>query len=88
LLSDAVRRAAAEGALIVAVVGNDGCACLHVPGALPTVLAVGAMDRTGRPIPSSNWGEAYRTNGGCSALYNLCNGGCPSFGGSGGVLIG
>ena len=63
LLTDAVHRAAAEGALIVAAVGNDGCECLHVPGALPSVLAVGAMDGTGRPIPLSNWGEAYRANG-------------------------
>lgn len=52
-----------EDVLIVAAAGNDGCDCLHVPGALPSVLAVGAMDAAGRPLPFSNWGEAYREQG-------------------------
>lgn len=30
--------------LLVAAAGNDGCDCLHVPAALPAVLAVGATD--------------------------------------------
>jgi cyanobactin maturation PatA/PatG family protease len=49
--------------LVVAATGNDGCDCLHVPAAVPSVLAVGAMDRAGRPVESSNFGEAYRSNG-------------------------
>ena len=49
--------------LVVAATGNDGCDCVHVPAAVPSVLAVGAMDRAGTPIPSSNFGEAYRRNG-------------------------
>lgn len=49
--------------LIIAAAGNDGCACLHVPAALPAVLAVGAMDEQGKPIDFSNWGESYQTQG-------------------------
>ena len=52
-----------EDVLIVAAAGNDGCDCLHVPGAHPSVLAVGAMDAEGSPLPFSNWGEAYRDHG-------------------------
>jgi cyanobactin maturation PatA/PatG family protease len=47
----------------VAAAGNDGCDCLHVPAALPTVLAVGAMDDEGRPLDFSNWGENYQIQG-------------------------
>lgn len=50
-------------ALIVAAAGNDGCDCLHLPGALPSVLTVGAMNSQGEPLPFSNWGEAYRHHG-------------------------
>ncbi|MEE8586041.1 MAG: PatA/PatG family cyanobactin maturation protease [Acidobacteriota bacterium] len=63
LLANAVRLCAAEGVLIVAAAGNDGCPCLHVPAALPSVLAVGAMDANGAPLGFSNWGEAYRGQG-------------------------
>jgi hypothetical protein len=62
-LSDAVRASAAAGVLIVAAVGNDGCDCLHVPAALPCVLAVGAMRWDGSPLPGSNWGLAYGKQG-------------------------
>lgn len=41
-----------KNVLIVAAAGNDGCACLHVPAALPAVLAVGAMDDQGSPLNS------------------------------------
>ena len=44
LLADAVRKCAELGILIVAAAGNQGCACLHVPGALPAVITVGAMN--------------------------------------------
>jgi cyanobactin maturation PatA/PatG family protease len=63
ILVNAVARAIRRGALIVAAAGNDGCECAHVPAALPGVLAVGAMDELGRPVESSNWGEAYRSAG-------------------------
>ena len=52
-----------KNVLIVAAAGNDGCACLHVPAALPAVLAVGAMDDRGEPIAFSNWGETYQKQG-------------------------
>ena len=47
----------------VAAAGNNGCDCLHVPAALPAVLAVGAMDAHGHPLEFSNWGKAYQTQG-------------------------
>jgi cyanobactin maturation PatA/PatG family protease len=49
--------------LLVAAAGNDGCECLHVPAALPTVLAAGAMGENGQPLDYSNWGENYQTQG-------------------------
>jgi serine/threonine protein kinase len=55
-LAEAVRYCAAQGALIVAAAGNEGCECLYVPAALPAVLAVGAMGADGRPLNFSNWG--------------------------------
>jgi cyanobactin maturation PatA/PatG family protease len=63
LLADAVRACARQGALIVAAAGNQGCDCLHIPGALPSVLAVGAMDAHGKPLPFSNWGGIYKSQG-------------------------
>ena len=49
--------------LIVAAAGNDRCACLHLPAALPSVLAVGAMDDDGYPLEFSNWGAGYGATG-------------------------
>src|SRR5262249_5552405 len=63
ILADAVRTCARSGVLIVAAVGNQGRRCLHLPGALPSVLAVGAMDARGEPSPFSNWGGAYQSQG-------------------------
>jgi hypothetical protein len=63
ILRDAVDYAASEGVLIVAAVGNDGCECLHVPSALESVLAVGAIDRNSQPLSFSNWGARYSKNG-------------------------
>ena len=62
-LSEAVRQCASAGVLILAAVGNDGCDCLHVPAALPCVLAVGASQWDGSPLPGSNWGSIYATQG-------------------------
>lgn len=62
-LSRSVQACHDDGILIVAAAGNDGCACLHVPGALPTVFPIGAMDREGKPLQSSNWGEEYGHTG-------------------------
>jgi cyanobactin maturation PatA/PatG family protease len=63
ILADAVQNCAANDVLIVAAAGNEGCECLHVPGALPSVLAVGAMDAQGVPLEFSNWGKHYQMQG-------------------------
>jgi hypothetical protein len=63
LLADVVRHCARAGVLIVAAAGNDGCECLHVPAALESVLAVGALDAVGEPLAFSNWGGPYQTQG-------------------------
>ncbi len=62
-LSDAIRDAHENGVLIIAAAGNNGCECLHVPAAMPSVLAVGAMDEAGNPLQFSNWGQQYQTQG-------------------------
>uniref|UniRef100_B8HTX7 Peptidase S8 and S53 subtilisin kexin sedolisin n=1 Tax=Cyanothece sp. (strain PCC 7425 / ATCC 29141) TaxID=395961 RepID=B8HTX7_CYAP4 len=62
-LERSVKLCQEKNVLIVAAAGNDGCACLHVPAALPAVLAVGAMDSQGRPMDFSNWGETYQEQG-------------------------
>jgi cyanobactin maturation PatA/PatG family protease len=62
-LESAVQLCNDNNVLIVAAAGNDGCNCLHVPAALPAVLAVGAMDELGRPLNFSNWGETYNNQG-------------------------
>jgi hypothetical protein len=63
ILANALRLCEANNVLVVAAVGNDGCACLQVPAACPSVLAVGAATAEGEPLESSNWGDAYRANG-------------------------
>lgn len=63
LLAETVRDCATKGILIVSAAGNQGCECLHVPGALPSVLVVGAMDANGTPLDFSNWGKQYQEQG-------------------------
>jgi len=63
MLERALRLCEDNNVLVVAAVGNDGCPCLHVPAAVPTVLGVGALGADGKPLGISNWGEAYRSNG-------------------------
>ena len=48
------------GVLIVAAAGNDGCDCLHIPAAHPSILAVGAATVAGQPLDWSNWGKQYQ----------------------------
>lgn len=62
-LENAVNLCKDKNVLLVAAAGNDGCDCLHVPAALPTALAVGAMDTRGKPLDFSNWGQAYQNQG-------------------------
>lgn len=63
ILAQAIDSCIKQNVLIVAAAGNDGCECLHIPAAVASVLAVGAMDEQGRPLPSSNYGSAYRNQG-------------------------
>jgi cyanobactin maturation PatA/PatG family protease len=63
MLTDAVSRCIRRGILVVAAAGNDGCECVHIPAAVPGVLAVGAMDARGEPLEMSNWGRVYRSEG-------------------------
>lgn len=59
-LQAAIARCEEKGVLVVAAAGNDSCACAAIPALLSAVLAVGATDVTGAPLPFSNWGAAYR----------------------------
>ena len=63
LLAKVVSDCAARGVLVVAAAGNEGCDCLSIPAALPSVLAVGAMNNQGLPLEFSNWGKNYQTQG-------------------------
>ncbi|HAJ62611.1 MAG TPA: peptidase S8, partial [Cyanobacteria bacterium UBA8543] len=63
LLANAVQYCGDRNILIVAAAGNEGCDCLHIAGALPSVLAVGAMNAEGIPLDFSNWGDRYQTQG-------------------------
>ena len=62
-LERAIEMCSQRNILVVAAAGNDGCECLHVPAALPAVLAVGAVDARGHPLDFSNWGETYQNQG-------------------------
>ncbi|MDJ0571217.1 MAG: S8 family serine peptidase [Pleurocapsa sp. MO_192.B19] len=46
-----------KGVTIVAASGNDGTEQLYYPGALPYVIAVGAVDETGKMAHFSTYGE-------------------------------
>ena len=72
VLADAIRHCVRHGILIVAAAGNEGCNCLHIPAAVPGVLAVGAMASDGHPLPSSNWGNHYRRTGLLAPGVSLC----------------
>jgi cyanobactin maturation PatA/PatG family protease len=63
MLERALRLCKESNVLVVAAAGNDGCECLHVPAAIPSALAVGALGDNGEPLGINNWGEAYRANG-------------------------
>jgi cyclic patellamide precursor peptide PatG/subtilase family protein len=63
LLEEVLDRCDNQDVLIVAAAGNDGCECLHVPAAHPSILAVGAANAAGEPLTSSNWGAQYQGHG-------------------------
>lgn len=62
-LAESLDLCARQGVMVIAAAGNDGCACLHVPAATATVLAVGAMGADAEPMEISNWGEQYQGHG-------------------------
>ncbi len=62
-LEQVVRRCEQQNVVIVAATGNEGCECLHMPAALPSVLAVGAATVDGLPSPFSNWDESFAEHG-------------------------
>lgn len=63
ILARAIEYCRDNNVLVVAAAGNEGCFCTHVPAALPSVLAVGALDDEGQPMEASNWGAAYQRQG-------------------------
>jgi cyanobactin maturation PatA/PatG family protease len=63
LLGRALRSCSKANVLVIAAAGNDGCQCLHVPASVDSVLAVGAMNDRGDPLPMSNWGATHLGNG-------------------------
>lgn len=62
-LKNSLLKCEKNNVLVVAAAGNDGCQCVHVPAATPSVLAVGAIDSNGEPLSISNWGDDYKKNG-------------------------
>jgi len=58
-MTEAVRKAAAAGAVIVAPAGNNYGENWCVPSTLPEVLAVGALADDGAPMHFTNFGELY-----------------------------
>jgi thermitase len=54
---DVVEYARLKGVTIVAASGNDGAEELYYPGALPSVIAVGAADQEGNVAAFSTYGE-------------------------------
>ncbi|WP_413557370.1 S8 family serine peptidase [Bdellovibrio sp. HCB209] len=53
---DAIAKAAKAGLTVVAASGNDGSARVSYPAALPTVIAVGAIDNTLKKTDFSQYG--------------------------------
>jgi cyanobactin maturation PatA/PatG family protease len=77
-LARAIENALLQDVLIVAAVGNHGCACDTIPASIGGVLAVGAHDEAGLPLGISNWGLAQRGQGLLApgvALPGVCVGG-------------
>ena len=62
-IEQTLEAAIARRVLLVAAAGNDGCAFIHLPAGVESVLSVGALGCTGRPLETSNWAEPYRRNG-------------------------
>ena len=57
VIHTAIRKARAQGVLVVAAAGNTGREGVSWPGALPEAIGVGAVGPGGAPAPYSSWGE-------------------------------
>ena len=55
--NDVIEYARRKGVTVIAAAGNDGQEQLYYPGALPHVLAVGAVDERGEVAPFSTYGR-------------------------------
>jgi subtilisin family serine protease len=55
---DVIRYALSKNVTVVAASGNDGTAERYYPGALPGVIAVGAVDQTGAVTPFTSYGAS------------------------------
>src|SRR5215472_4081012 len=53
---DVIRYALSKGVTVVAASGNDGTNERYYPGALPGVIAVGAVDNNGMVTPFTSYG--------------------------------
>lgn len=53
---DVIKYALSKGVIIVAAAGNDGTNDKYYPGALPGVIAVGAVDENDKPAAFSSYG--------------------------------
>jgi hypothetical protein len=62
-LARAIEDCERQNVVVVAATGNEGCECLHAPASLPKVLAVGAANADGTPMPFSNWDESLASHG-------------------------
>ena len=63
LLEQAIRNCVDSGVLVVAAAENQGCGYWQIPSALPSVLAVGAMNAQGEPLGCNNWPDIYEGHG-------------------------
>lgn len=53
----AIEEALAAGVIVVAASGNDGCDCISYPANYPEVIAVGALNSSGRRAAFSSYGD-------------------------------
>lgn len=73
-LEDAVRRAEAKGAVLIAASGNEGNRVAY-PAAYPTVIAVGAVHPNHEPLYQSNFGPELKIVAPGRSIYTTRMGG-------------
>ncbi len=65
-----LQKAESKGILVVASAGNFSTEQPQYPAAYPGVIAVAALDSTGRKLPSSNYGEDIAVSAPGQAIYS------------------